>query len=162
MTLPLTSNPATRPPYDLIGRQHPALQLQRSFAPPREGQGVSDLALATRRCGAQRVYPHRGLPPLRNPAVLQKPLKPEEATDVIQSYRQHPRWRVLGFPPRSRDIHAALWKAAATPNFARRRIYDLRIALCLQSFGVTEFATANVKDFEGLGFAKIWNPVGNS
>ena len=77
-------------------------------------------------------------------------------------YRQHPRWRVLGFPPRSRDIHAALWKAAATPNFARRRIYDLRIALCLQSFGVTEFATANVKDFEGLGFAKIWNPVGNS
>ncbi len=103
------------------------------------------------------VYLH-----LRNPAVLQKPLKPEEAVAVIENYRRHPRWRVLGFPPRSRDIHAALWSAAATPNFARRRIYDLRFALCLQAFGVTEFATANVKDFEGVGFAKVWNPVSES
>jgi hypothetical protein len=34
-----------------------------------------------------------------------------------------------------------------------------RTALALQAFGVTEFATANVKDFEGLGFAKVWNPI---
>jgi len=32
-------------------------------------------------------------------------------------------------------------------------------ALALQAFGVTEFATANIKDFEGLGFAKVWNPI---
>lgn len=25
--------------------------------------------------------------------------------------------------------------------------------------GVTEFATANVKDFEALGFQKVWNPL---
>jgi hypothetical protein len=24
---------------------------------------------------------------------------------------------------------------------------------------VTEFATVNVKDFEGLGFRKVWNPL---
>ncbi len=24
--------------------------------------------------------------------------------------------------------------------------------------GVTEFAAVNVKDFEGLGFHKVWNP----
>ena len=99
---------------------------------------------------------------LRNPAVLDAPLNPSEAVAVIQSYRKHPRWRVLGFPPRSRDIHTALWKAAATRDFARRRIYDLRTALCLQAFGVTEFATANVKDFEGTGFAKVWNPIQSS
>jgi predicted nucleic acid-binding protein len=96
---------------------------------------------------------------LRNPAVLEVPLSPAEAVAVIQRYRQHPRWRVLGFPPRSRDLHAALWNAAARRDFPRRRIYDLRTALCLQAFGITDFATANVKDFEDLGFARVWNPL---
>ena len=100
------------------------------------------------------VYLH-----LRNPAVLEHPLSPPQAVAVIQSYRQHPRWRVLGFPPHSRDIHAALWKAAATRDFPRRRIYDLRTALCLQAFGVTDFATANVKDFKHTGFARVWDPL---
>ena len=96
---------------------------------------------------------------LRNPAVLDAPLNATEAVAVIQRYRKHPRWRVLGFPPRSRDIHTALWKAAAVRDFARRRIYNLRTALCLQAFGVTEFATMNVKDFEGSGFANVFNPI---
>ena len=96
---------------------------------------------------------------LRNPAIFSKPLGAPEAVAVIQAYRHHPRWRVLGFPLRSRDIHSALWKAAAVKNTARRRIYDLRTALCLQVFGVTEFATANVKDFEKTGFVRVWNPI---
>ena len=113
----------------------------------REDMALSEFVLS-------ELYLH-----LRNPAVLDDPLTPSKAVAVIQTYRQHPRWRVLGFPPRSRDIHAALWKAAATAGFARRRIYDLRTALCLQAFGVTDFATANVKDFEGTGFLKVWNPL---
>ncbi len=100
------------------------------------------------------VYLH-----LRNPAVLDAPLRPAQAVAVIQSYRQPPRWRVFGFPPRSRELHTALWKAAAAPDFARRRIYDLRVALCLQTFGVTDFATGNVKHFEGTGFSRVWNPL---
>ena len=100
------------------------------------------------------VYLH-----LRNPAVLRSPLSPADAAQVIQCYRQHPRWRTLGFPPGSRNIHSALWQAAAAPGFARRRIYDLRTALCLQAFGVTEFATANVKDFKNTGFERVWNPL---
>lgn len=96
---------------------------------------------------------------LRNPAVLKHPLTAPKAVAVIQSYRQHPRWKVLGFPPTSREVHADLWQHAATPGIARRRICDTRTALCLRSFGVTEFATANVKDFEGFGFAKVWNPL---
>lgn len=96
---------------------------------------------------------------LRNLAVLAEPLSAPAAVAVIQSYRRHPRWKIVGFPPTSREVHANLWNHAAVPGFARRRIYDIRTALCLRAFGVTEFATANVKDFEGLGFGKVWNPV---
>ena len=96
---------------------------------------------------------------LRNPAVLAKPLTAPEAVAVIQSYRQHPRWQVLGFPPLSRELHTNLWQRAAAPGIARRRIYDTRTALALRAFGVTEFATANVKDFKGFGFVKLWNPI---
>ena len=96
---------------------------------------------------------------LRNPAVLKKPLSAQDAVKVIHRYRQHPVWKTLGFPPTSREIHADLWRLAATPGVARRRIYDTRTALCLRAFGVTEFATANVKDFEGFGFKKLWNPL---
>lgn len=96
---------------------------------------------------------------LRNPVVLAQPLTAPEAVAVVQSYRQHPRWKTLGFPPTSRELHAELWQQAAVPGVARRRIYDSRTALSLRAFGVTQFATANVKDFEGFGFAKVWNPL---
>jgi len=99
---------------------------------------------------------------LRNPAVLATPLTAPEAVAVIQSYRQHPRWKVLGFPPTSRELHTDLWQRAAAPGLARRRIYDTRTALALRAFGVTDFATANVKDFEGFGFVKVWNPLEQS
>jgi hypothetical protein len=32
-----------------------------------------------------------------------------------------------------------------------------RITLTQQ--GVTEFATVNEKDFQGFGFARVWNPL---
>ncbi|MEI6072814.1 MAG: VapC toxin family PIN domain ribonuclease [Verrucomicrobiae bacterium] len=96
---------------------------------------------------------------LRNPAVLQKPLTALHAAEVIGSYRKHPRWKTLGFPPRSRELHDELWQRAATRDFARRRIYDARIALSLTAFGVTDFATLNLKDFQGFGFRRVWNPL---
>jgi len=96
---------------------------------------------------------------LRNPAVLSRPLAAAEATAVIASYRKHPLWKTFGFSPRSRELHDELWQLAAEPNFARRRIYDARTALCLIAFGVTDFATLNLKDFHGFGFRKVWNPL---
>lgn len=96
---------------------------------------------------------------LRNPAVLQNPLEASAAAAVIASYRKHPRWKTLGFPPRSRELHDELWKQAATRDFARRRIYDTRTALSLTAFGVTDFATLNLKDFQNFGFKKVWNPL---
>lgn len=96
---------------------------------------------------------------LRNPAVLSPPLDAANAAAVIQSFRRHPRWKILGFPPRSRELHETLWKHASTRDFARRRIYDTRTALSLIAFGVTDFATLNLKDFQNLGFQKVWNPL---
>ncbi|HEY5791968.1 MAG TPA: VapC toxin family PIN domain ribonuclease [Chthoniobacterales bacterium] len=113
----------------------------------REDIGISEFVLA-------EFYLH-----LRNPAVLVRPLSASEAAEVIQSYRRHPRWQTFGFPPHSRKLHDTLWHDAAKPNFARRRIYDSRTALTLRAFGVTHFATANVKDFQGFGFERVWNPL---
>ena len=96
---------------------------------------------------------------LRNPMVVSKPLTARAAVAVCQGFRQHPRWQLLGFPPDSAALHSALWEAAASPAFARRRIYDLRLALALIQQGATEFATANVKDFEAFGFQRVWNPL---
>lgn len=96
---------------------------------------------------------------LRNPAVLVQPLGAPAAVEVVQAYRLHPRWMLLGFDFDSVALHDALWSRAAEAPFARRRIYDVRLALTLRRQGVTAFATANVKDFRNLGFDRVWNPV---
>ena len=96
---------------------------------------------------------------LRSPAVLHNPLTPREASEVIRTYRGHPLWKIAAFPPQSRVIHEELWTLASNRDFARRRLFDARTALTLIAFGVKEFATANTKDYEGLGFDKIWNPL---
>ena len=99
---------------------------------------------------------------LRTPAVLKHPLPADEAVEVIQTYRTHPRWRLIGFPTESRPLHDTLWQKARTTAFAFRKLYDTRSALTMTAQGVTELATVNVKDFEGLGFRKVWNPIGTA
>ena len=96
---------------------------------------------------------------LRNPAVLKHPMDADEAVEVIQTYRRHPRWRLIGFPVESRLLHDVLWQKARRKDFAFRRLYDARSALTMTAQRVTEFATANVKDYEGLGFRRVWNPL---
>ena len=91
--------------------------------------------------------------------MLKYPLPADEAVEVIQTFRAHPRWRLIGFPTESRPLHDALWQKARATGFAFRKIYDTRSALTMTAQGVTEFATVNVKDFEGLGFRKVWNPL---
>ena len=96
---------------------------------------------------------------LRNPAVLSQPLGASDAAAVVQVYRRHPRWRLVGFPTESLPMHEKMWQEAGKEGFAFRRLYDVRTALSLLSQGVTEFATANVNDFSGLGFRRVWNPL---
>jgi uncharacterized protein len=66
---------------------------------------------------------------------------------------------LIGFTQESRPLHDTLWRKARVKDFAFRGLYDARSALTMISQGVTEFATVNVKDFEGLGFQKVWNPL---
>jgi toxin-antitoxin system PIN domain toxin len=96
---------------------------------------------------------------LRNPAVLKQPLGPRDATTVVQVYRNHPRWRLIGFPSESLPMHERLWKTAGKEGFAFRRLYDVRTALSLLTQGVSEFATTNAKDFSGFPFQRVWNPL---
>jgi len=91
----------------------------------------------------------------RNPAVMSNPLGSEEAVEVVTAYSKIPNVKRVENAPVMNEV----WKLAAMKNFARRRLFDVRLALTLQHHGVTEFATANVKDFQKLGFNKVWNPL---
>ena len=92
---------------------------------------------------------------LRNDKILSPPLGPEQAVAECDLFRAHPRWRLVD----AADVMPEVWPVAATSGFPRRRIIDVRLAKTLQSHGVREFATANTKDFEGLGFRRVWNPL---
>jgi len=45
---------------------------------------------------------------------------------------------------------------------AVKALDDARSALTMTAQGVTAFATANVQDYQGLGFRKVWNPLVSS
>ncbi len=96
---------------------------------------------------------------VRNPALLTHPMNEAEAAALINTYRTHPRWKLVGFPSESQAMHNEMWKKAGIKPFARWRIFDARLALTLRHFGVTEFATCNTGDFEGFGFQRVWNPL---
>ena len=93
---------------------------------------------------------------VRNSAVCTRPLDGPAAVALVRRLRGNPQWRLLDYPGGLMDD---VWEAAGQPGFARRRIFDARLAITLRSHGITDFATANVKDFAGFGFAKVWNPL---
>jgi len=92
---------------------------------------------------------------LRNPAVMARPLSSLQAVELVTSY-----WK---FPTVVRvenaEVMDRVWKLARREDFSRRRIFDVRLGETLRHHGVTHLATANVKDFQGLGFEKVWNPL---
>ncbi|NLC83361.1 MAG: PIN domain-containing protein [Lentisphaerae bacterium] len=92
---------------------------------------------------------------LRNPAVVSRPLTAKAAAAACQIYRQQPCWRLVENAP----VMEQVWKNAASENFARRRIIDARLARTLMHHGVKEFTTVNTRDFTGLGFRRVWNPL---
>lgn len=96
---------------------------------------------------------------LRNPAVLGKPLNAIKAATLCQRFREHPRWAVLALPGDVRGFHDQLWAGLGRDSLPRRAAYDLRLGLSLRWQGVKEFATVNVKDFQGIGFRRVWNPL---
>jgi toxin-antitoxin system PIN domain toxin len=93
---------------------------------------------------------------LRNEKIFAKPLGAAQAAAVCQAYRSNGAWMLIDSAP----IMDEVWRLAATRAFAFRRIIDARLGLTLMHHGVKQFATTNVKDFEGFGFERVWNPLG--
>ena len=92
---------------------------------------------------------------LRSAAIVARPLGATDAAEICTRYRANPRWRLVECAP----VMGAVWQRAGSPEFARRNIIDTRLALTLRHHGVTEFATANTRHFDGFGFSRVWNPA---
>jgi len=93
---------------------------------------------------------------LRNPAVLRTPLSAIDAATFCDPLRSHPQWQLVDYES---AVSEALWKWARSPNSGFRQIIDARLGLTLRFHGVTEFATANIQNFQEFGFDRLWNPV---
>lgn len=96
---------------------------------------------------------------LRNPAVLKQTLDASDAASLVQTFRQHPTWRLVDYPGSSSTVMDEVWRMAAQPNVGRRIVFDARLALTLRHQGVTEFATRNESHFTSFGFARVFNPL---
>lgn len=92
---------------------------------------------------------------LCNSRIFRTPMGPQEAGDYCQALRANRNWRLV----ESALVMPEVWKWTKQPGFAFRRIIDIRLGLTLREAGVTEFATTNGKDFGGIGFTKVWNPL---
>jgi len=92
---------------------------------------------------------------LRNEKIFPRPLTAPQAAAVCQNYRKNRAWTLIETAP----VMEGVWTQVAESGFAFRRIIDLRLAQTLRHHGVTEFATANEKDFVGQGFTRVWNPL---
>lgn len=93
---------------------------------------------------------------VRNPAIARRPLGPKAAVDLVESLSTNPRFRLLDAPE---GVMAEVWAKAAAPGFGRRRVFDARLAVSLLRQGVTVLATRNVRDFQGLGLARVFDPL---
>jgi len=93
---------------------------------------------------------------LRNPATLKRPYSPKEASEYCLSLITDTGWCHIDYHP---AVSQKIWKWAATAKSGIREIIDARLALTLRHHGVTRFATANVKHFQGFGFTEVWNPL---
>ena len=92
---------------------------------------------------------------LRNEKIFSHPLSAEKAASVCQAYRNNRAWALIESAP----VMDEVWAQAGHKAFPFRRIIDLRLGFTLRHHGITEFATSNEKDFHGLGFSKVWNPL---
>ena len=92
---------------------------------------------------------------LRNARILSQPMNAARAAAYCATLRANNNWAVVESAP----VIESVWAMAGTADFAIRRIVDARLALTLRHHGVTEFAPSNVKDFEGFGFTRVWNPL---
>ena len=92
---------------------------------------------------------------LRNERIFTTPMTASQAAAVCQTYRRNRSWMLIDSAPVMQEV----WRLSSGRAFAFRRIIDARLALTLIHHGVQEFATTNLKDFQGFGFGRMWNPL---
>lgn len=93
---------------------------------------------------------------LRNPAVFRKPKTAAEAAAFCETLRANPDWEFGDYEP---EVGKSLWDWAAKTKTSFRHIIDARLALTLRHHGVTHWASANERHFEGFGFDRVWSPL---
>jgi uncharacterized protein len=93
---------------------------------------------------------------LRNAAIFEKPYSARESAAYCNALKRNPRWRCIDYDS---SVSRELWRWAEQTSSGFRRIIDARLGLTLRHHGVTHFATANTKDFQEFGFARVWDPL---
>jgi len=92
---------------------------------------------------------------LCNEKIFPHPFSPAEAADFCERMRRNRHWRLVESAP----VMGEVWKRSRERGFPFRRIIDVRLGLTLRHFRVEEFATTNGKDFQSIGFRRVWNPL---
>lgn len=92
---------------------------------------------------------------IRNPVIVGKEITAKKAVEIIEIFRSNPKWQLVENAP----VMDEVWRIVGRDGFARRKIFDVRLALTFQHHGVTHLATSNKKDFKDLGFERVWNPL---
>ncbi|MCG8479039.1 MAG: PIN domain-containing protein [Spirochaetales bacterium] len=92
---------------------------------------------------------------LRNPGVLARPLPASDATRVVEYYRAQSGWGRCAW-----DIELfERIRAHLLRDTGGRIVFDLVLAATLHDAGVERFYTRNAKDFDGLGWFDVENPI---
>ena len=94
---------------------------------------------------------------LRNPKVMEKPLKAGQAFDAVRFFRESSGWEHCVFES---SFFETLSRFLGDPLFPARRTFDAILAVTLSLNGVRTFYTRNVKDFKDIGLFKVVDPVG--
>jgi predicted nucleic acid-binding protein len=92
---------------------------------------------------------------LCNARIFRHPMTPAQAGAYCQRLRDNQNWRLVESAP----VMVEVWPWTKRRGFAFRRLIDVRLGLTLRHHGVDAFATTNLKDFRGLGFDRVWNPL---
>jgi predicted nucleic acid-binding protein len=92
---------------------------------------------------------------LCNSRIFRHPMTPAQAGKYCQALRANQNWMLVEEATVMEDV----WRWTQRRGFGFRRIIHVRLGLTLHHHGVTEFATTNIKDFQGMGFSKVWNPL---
>jgi toxin-antitoxin system PIN domain toxin len=93
---------------------------------------------------------------LRNPAVLQKPLGPNDAWAIVNFYREEAGCQRCCY---ELDMWPPLEQYLKSTRFEARRTFDAVLAVTLINNAVDSFYTRNTGAFKHFGFRSLINPI---